>query len=207
MKSLSFLLLFFVLLGTAQAQTRMRSTTEGLSVGIHGHGLGWSSDFFQFLDENAGSGVGGEVRLGYGLNQLYEPFVSYAYTAMPAGPVDAQSFRFSHLDLGLRFNFSATTRRLRPFAEAGYSLVSSRVNEVLLDGGTYGNLAMQGGGIRGALGMQYFVSLPLAITLKAGGTFAGRFRTLTIDDQPTAEKPDFSTFRVSLGLTLFLREL
>jgi hypothetical protein len=207
MKTYLFLLTLTGLCLSAHAQTRMRSTTEGLTIGAHVHGLGWSSNYFQFLDENAGTGVGGELRAGYGFSQLYEPFVSYGYTAMPTSKIDAEAFRFSHLDLGLRFNFSATTRRLRPFAEAGYSLVTSRTRAVSNGSGGYSDLTMKGGGIRGGLGLHYFVSLPVAVTFQLGGTFGGRFRTFAIDDRPSTDRPDFNTFRASLGLTVFLSEL
>ncbi|MCY7352589.1 MAG: porin family protein [Cytophagaceae bacterium] len=202
------LLSTLVLLGSATlfAQTiRQRSTTEGLSLGLQGHMLGWSSTYFQFLDENSGNGAGIGARLGYGLTQRFELFAEYDYTSMNVKNLDAESFRFSHVTGGLRFNFSATTHRVRPFAELGYALRTGQVNQVI-NGASYDNIIFKKGAFHVGGGLNYFVSLPVALTL-SGAFQTGPKSTVTVNGFDSGDKADIGTFRISAGVILYLSEL
>ena len=69
-----FLLIFSLTVGiTLQAQD-IRSNTEGLNVSVSGGIATWSSSYFLNLDELEPLGVGGGIRIGYGLNQRFEIF-------------------------------------------------------------------------------------------------------------------------------------
>ncbi|GAB3996750.1 hypothetical protein GCM10028807_40100 [Spirosoma daeguense] len=211
MKFFRFTLLTFfatlLVLTNSRAQTiRQRSTTEGLSIGIQGTYMGWSSDYFQFLDENSGSGPGFSGRIGYGFNQRYELFAQYDWTTLNADNIAAKSFDFSHMTGGLRFNFSATTRALRPFAELGYTYQTGKADQVLGYNGARDNLLFKGGALHVGAGLNYFVALPVAITLNAS-LQAGAKSPVIINGFTSADRADVAAFRLSAGVIFFVSEL
>lgn len=184
---------------------RMRSTTEGFNVGLQAHTLGWSSDHFQYLDKNASSGYGGALRVGYGFSQTIEPYFEYAYTSMDISNLDAKAFSFSHLEGGLAFHFGSSTKPFRPFVEAGYSKVKASVPNVIA-GSSRADLEMSGNVITFGGGFRYHLSLPVALTLKATGN-TGNFKEIFYGGTLLNEKGDFATFRIALGLRLYISEL
>ncbi len=190
---------------TAQAQIRERSNTKGLNVGAGVHFLGWSSDYFSFLDENASSGFGGGIRAGYGITQLIEPYVAADFTSMDLGDVDAKSFSMTHIDFGVRFNFAGTVSKLRPFAEGGYSSRTGTVKHVI-NGSDYVDVKFKGGTPHAGGGLNYFVKPSFAIF--AHGIFTlGKKSDLELNEQSTPDKPDVTTFRLSLGVQFNLSDL
>lgn len=205
------LLTFFVLTAfwlptLSNAQTiRQRSSTEGFSFGIQAHALGWSSEYFQYLDQNAGSGYGLGVRLGYGFTQRLEGFAQYDYTIMGINNVDAEAFHFSHLTGGVRFNFSATTHTLRPFAEVGYTYRVGEITQVI-NGNRYDNILFKGGAAHIGGGLNYALSLPLMLTLN-GSFQAGSKSKIDVNRLDTGDKADIGTFRISIGVLLNISEL
>ncbi|WP_198174971.1 outer membrane beta-barrel protein [Spirosoma arboris] len=212
MKSVRFMFLFvgisLLVSNTLWGQTiRQRSTTEGLSLGIQGHYMGWSSDHFQFLDENAGSGPGIGGRVGYGFNQRFEVFAQYDFNSLSATKIAAKSFHFTHATGGVRFNFSATTHALRPYAELGYAYQTGKADQVLNVNGGRDNLIFKGGTLHVGAGLNYFVSLPVAITLN-GSLQAGAKSPVYVNGiNFFDEKADVTAFRISLGVVVYLSEL
>lgn len=212
MKSVRFTFLFvsisLLLVSTKSlAQTiRQRSTTEGLNLGIQGHYMGWSSDYFQFLDERSGSGPGIGGRVGYGFNQRFEVFAQYDFTSLNSTNIAAQSFHFTHTTAGVRFNFSATTHALRPYAEVGYAYQTGKADQVLNSNGGRDNLIFKGGSLHVGAGINYFVALPVAISLN-GSLQAGAKSPVSINGFSTTDKADVAAFRISLGVLVFLSEL
>ena len=211
MRQFRFIFLFGVLslLSTTllQAQKiRQQSTTEGLSLSLQGQFMNWSSDYFQFLDERSGSGVGIGLRAGYGLTQRYELFAQYNYTPLNAKNIAAESFRFTHATAGMRFNFSPTTHALRPFAELGYTYQTGKANQVLNTNGGRDNLLFKGGALHVGAGLNYFVALPVAITLN-GSLQVGGKSDVQINGINTGDKADITAYRISAGVVLYLSEL
>ncbi|GAB4033567.1 porin family protein [Spirosoma gilvum] len=193
--------------GMLQAQTiRQQSTTEGLSLSLQGHYMGWSSDYFQFLDENSGSGPGIGERIGYGLNQRYELFGQYDFTSLNPDKIAGKSFHFSHLTGGVRFNFSATTRALRPYAELGYVYQTGKADQVLNGNGGRDNLIFKGGALHVGAGLQYFVALPVAITLNGSFQTLGKY-PVSVNGFDLNQKADVTSFRISAGVAVYLSEL
>ncbi|KAA9357388.1 outer membrane beta-barrel protein [Larkinella humicola] len=203
---LLFLLAGFVESAPAFAQTiRQKSTTEGLNLSLQGHMLGWSSDYFQFLDENSGNGIGFGGRVGFGLTQRFEVFAQYDRTKMNLKKIDAESFQFTNLTGGVRFHFSATTHALRPFAEIGYVHRAGKVDQVI-NNNAYDNILFKGGAAHIGAGLHYFLSLPVALTLN-GSFQAGGKSAIDLNGERTTDKADVSTFRISAGIVLYLSEL
>jgi len=207
MRYVFILVLFFAGIGPLRAQTiRQRSTTEGLSLGLQGNYLSWSSDLFQFLDERSSGGFGGGGRIGYGFSQRFEVFAQYDLNTLPTTDIQAQSFRFSHLTGGVRVNFSATTHALRPYAEVGYSLQAGKVNQIINQNGDKDNILFKGGTGHLGAGLNYFVSLPVAISV-GGSVQVGGKLPIQLNGTPTGEMADVRSFRLSAGIILFISEL
>ena len=198
---------YFLITAPTWSQTiRQRSTTEGFSIGLQGHSMGWSSDYFQFLDENSGNGAGIGGRVAYGFTQRLEAFALYDWTSLKSEPIAANSFQFTHTTLGARFNFSATTHALRPFAEVGYVYQQGKADGILDNNGLRNNLLFKGGALHLGGGLNYFVALPIAITLN-GSLQTGAKSPVSINGLDTGDKADVSTFRISAGVILYLSEL
>lgn len=200
------LLLVHGLSGLRAQTIRQRSTTEGLSIGLQANYLSWSSDYFQFLDENAGTGAGEGLRVGYGLSQRIELFGQYDFSALNATKIAGKDFSFTHITGGLRFNFSATTHALRPFAELGYAYQTGKADQVLNQNNGRDNLIFKGGTVHLGGGLNYFVALPVAITLNAS-VQAGAKSPVYVNGNNTGDKADITSFRISAGVLLFLSEL
>ncbi|MBC7891100.1 MAG: hypothetical protein H7Y12_02705, partial [Sphingobacteriaceae bacterium] len=131
-------------------------------------------------------------------------FAQYDYTGMNIKELDAGSFRFSHLTGGLRLNLSATTHALRPFAELGYTYRTGQVNEVI-NGSRYDDIIFKGGAFHLGGGLNYFVSLPVALTLN-GSLQVGSKSAVSVTGISSGEKADIGTFRISAGVIFFLSE-
>ncbi|GAB4013634.1 hypothetical protein GCM10028808_33340 [Spirosoma migulaei] len=212
MKSIRFSFLFFGVIlfvsNSLWAQTiRQKSTTEGLSFTLQGHYLGWSSDHFQYLDENAGSGPGIGGRVGYGFNQRLDVFAQYDIAFLDATKIAGKSFHFSHATAGLRFNFSTTTQALRPFAELGYAYQTGKADLVLNGNGGRDNILFKGGALHVGAGLNYFVSLPVAITLNGSLQAGAKSPVYVTGVNYFDEKADVMAFRISLGVVVYLSEL
>lgn len=205
MKNCICLILSFAVILAANAQLRQRSNTQGFNAAVQVHALGWSSEYFQYLDENAGSGVGGGIRLGYGITQLIEPYLGLDVTRLGVSNVDAKSFSMMHVDVGVRFNLAGTIHAFRPFLEGGYSFRQGKVNEVI-NGMVYTDLKFSGGTPHLGGGINYFLKAP--ISLFARGLFTvGKSSSVFLDDQKTADKSDVTTFRIGLGVNFNISEL
>ena len=205
MKQCICLLLTVMMVTIANAQVRQSSNTGGLNLAAQVHALGWSSEYFQFLDENAGSGYGGGVRIGYGITQLFEPYLGVDFTKMGLSDVDAKSFSMTHVDLGLRLNFAGTTHPVRPFVEGGYSFRKGTVKEVI-NGNSYIDLKFSGGTPHVGGGLHYFLKVPVSIF--ARGIFTvGKSSNVYLNNEKTSDKSDITTFRVGVGVNFNLTEL
>lgn len=198
--------LMVVLPSLTVAQTiRQRSSTEGFVVGIQANTLGWSSDYFQYLDENASSGYGVGVWAGYGFTQRLQVFGQYDFTAMTLEKLNAQAFQFSHLTGGLRFNFSTTTQAFRPFLELGLAYRTAMLKQVI-NGSRYDDLLFQGETLHLGGGLNYALSLPVMLTLNGSFQTGGNAK-LSINNISSTDKVDISTFRASIGILLNINEL
>ncbi|RYY62528.1 MAG: hypothetical protein EOO05_02525 [Chitinophagaceae bacterium] len=198
-------IVFVLLSAVANAQLKVRSNTKGLNVGAGVHTLGWSSNYFEYLDKNAGSGFGGGLRVGYGVTQLIEPYIAADFTSMGTGDVDAKSFSMTHIDFGVRFNLAGTVSNIRPFVEGGYSSRTGTVKQIIF-GQDYVDVKFSGGTPHVGGGLNYFVKPSFA--LFAHGIFTvGKKSDLSINSSKTTDEPDVTTFRISIGAQFNLSDL
>lgn len=190
---------------TLSAQVKQRSTTKGFSAAISGHTLGWTSTYFQFLDENAPNGFGGGIRLAYGVTDMIEPYIAIDFTTMGTSNIDAQSYKIRHLDIGVRLNFVGNVHPVRPFVEAGFTSLKGTLKQVI-NGSGYVDAEYYGGKPHLGGGVSWFPSVP--INLFAKGIFTvGKKSNLDIDGVKSPDKPDVTTFRISVGVGFNLSEL
>jgi opacity protein-like surface antigen len=199
-----FYLLIFSLISvlTLQAQD-IRSNTEGLNVTVCG-GIGnWSSNYFLNLDELEPLGVGGGLRIGYGLNQRFEIFARYdRHTFKIENEWD--KYGTSNAGTGLRVNFGGTLQAFRPYLEAGFSSINLRMDPVLFNGRVV-EYHLKGPALAVGGGVNYFISPNFAIQANAAGTF-GKFNTFQIDGKGIEDRPDARTLRFSLGVSYFFNQ-
>ena len=205
MKKLTTLLFVLSICHFSNAQVRQRSTTQGFNAAAQFHVLGWTSEYFEYLDNNAPTGIGGGVRLGYGITQLFEPYIGLDFTRLGTSDVDAKSFSMMHLDFGLRLNFAGTVHPVRPFVEGGYSFRQGTVKEVIA-GTSYVNAKFSGGTPHVGGGLSYFLKVP--VSLFARGLFTvGKTSSVFIDDDKTGDKADVTTFRIGVGVNFNIGEM
>lgn len=205
MKKSTILLTFLLLAGITNAQVRQRSNTKGFNVAANIHTLGWTSTYFQYMDENAGNGIGGGIRFGYGITQLIEPYIGIDFTSMNISDVDAQGFNMTHIDFGVRFNLGGTISPVRPFVEGGYTARKGKIDQVI-SGTSYVDAEFSGGTPHVGGGVSYFVNK--GVSLFARGLFTvGKKSNLSMDGSGQTEKADVTTFRIGLGVNVNLSEL
>lgn len=198
-----YLLIFILTLGiTLQAQD-IRSNTEGLNITLSG-GIGnWSSSYFLNLDELEPLGVGGGLRIGYGLNQRFEIFARYdRHTFKIKNEWD--KYGTSTAGAGVRVNFGGTLQALRPYLEAGFSSINLKIDPVLFNGRVV-EYHLKGPALAVGGGVNYFISPNFAIQANAAGMF-GKFTTFQIDSKGIEDRPDVRTLRFSLGVSYFFNQ-
>jgi opacity protein-like surface antigen len=207
MKKIIATLLICLTIGTiCQAQIRQVSSTEGFRLGLSVGRLGWSSDYFTTLPTDAGSGINFGANVGYGINQLIEPYLGFEYTSIGTSNIGAESFNFTHVDAGLRLNFGGTVNQLRPFIQAGYGLQNASIKSIVFNNGSVGNLSFGGGIAHVGGGLNYFIKENLSLNLKGVFTFGGK-GDIKINNQNIGEQADASTFRLSVGVVFSLSSL
>lgn len=189
----------------AQAQIMQRSSTKGLNAAAGINLLGWSSEYYEFLSENAGSGYGVDLSASYGITELIEPYLGFAYSSIGVSEVDAQSMFMTQLDAGLRLNFLGTIHAWRPFVQAGYSNRVLGMNEISYDT-EYVDVKVKAHTFHAGGGMAYFFNPSLGVFAQGLFTLDGS-NTESINGTDTGGEPDITAFRVTLGVKFNLQSL
>ena len=204
-----YLYLFTALLlwGLSAKAQEIRSNTEGFSVNVNPSYASWSSEsvFLGSLDDLEPTGLGVYAKVAYGFTQNIEVFVGYGVESFNR-ELDWDTYRSGTFDLGGRFNFGATLRPFRPFAEVAFSLHDVTIDPIAFDGSTeVFNLNVQGSSLSIGLGLHYFLLSNLSITAVGKGSF-GTFGTAYLSGEEVFgldESLDFEMYRIHLGMTYF----
>lgn len=200
----SVIMLFVICLGTGSyAQISQKSRIKGFNVAGSAHMLGWTSEYFSYLDENAPSGAGGGISVGYGITELIEPYAAIHFSGMGVENVDVTRFSFTHADLGVKLNFLGTIHAWRPFVMGGYTLRTGNLTEVNIDN-DYPDAKVYGGTPHFGGGLGYFFTESLSVFAQALFT-TGKKSNLKVDDMEYIDKPDITTFRLGLGVQFNIR--
>ena len=189
----------------ANGQIMQRSSVKGLNVAAGANLMGWSSEYYEFLSENAGSGYGAGVTASYGITELIEPYLGFSYSSIAVGDVDAQSMSMRQLDVGLRLNFLGTIHAWRPFVQAGYSNRVLGMNEISYDMG-YADVQVKSHAPHVGGGIAYFFNPMWAVYAKGLFTLEGK-NSEYFDGQRTGEEPDTTAFRVTVGIKCNIQPL
>ncbi|MFN4146755.1 MAG: outer membrane beta-barrel protein [Runella sp.] len=179
----------------------IQSNTEGLNAEVGFSATGWSSKYFTQLDEISPFGLGGKMRVGYGLNQRFEPFASYEAYTLNLKKEWRDYYRMSCIGLGLRVNFGGTLQRIRPYIEVAYNNVRQEVSPVIFNNRAF-VYRMKGGNFAAGAGVRFFISPKLAANAHLM-TSMGKFNSFTLDGIGINDIPDVRTFRGSIGLCYF----
>ncbi|MCC6242519.1 MAG: outer membrane beta-barrel protein [Gemmatimonadaceae bacterium] len=175
------------------------STTRGLSLGIHLQGT--SLKIEDENETNSGGGLG--IRVGYGFNRIVTGFIHLdgAQIDVPsAGTVQGQ-WNLAHAELGARFHFANSNRRLVPYLEGSAGARVVTVSDATVPGSSDAeDISFNGGAVTFGAGLSTFFKKRAAfdVSLKwTGGTFSevdlGSVAVRNLDI-------DASSFRFGIGL-------
>ncbi len=195
--------LFMLSLG-AYAQD-IRSNTEGFSVSGNLSYIHWSSTELNQLDEQEPNGVGGGLRVGYGLNQRFELFVGIdGYSFALNLPDEWTAFSMGSFCGGLRVNLGGTLQPIRPYVEVGYAGQSFTIDPIVLNNGdpTLYELRMNGSALIASTGINYFLTQKLALNASVGGSL-GKMNSFLLNDVGFTDRPDVRTLRATVGVSFF----
>ncbi|MEM6802967.1 MAG: outer membrane beta-barrel protein [Bacteroidota bacterium] len=191
-----------------QAQD-IRSNTKGFSINLNGVYSSWNSEsnFLGELDDIEPTGLGIGLKLAYGFNQNIEVFLAYSGTSF-SREFEWDTYVIGNLEIGGRYNFGATLRRIRPFVEAALSIHSLSIDPITFDGGfTIFSLESSGVGFTGGGGLHFF--LTQSLSLNANGKIAfGNFSSTSLSGTEVdnlTETLDFTITSIHIGLSYFFQ--
>jgi len=198
--------IFTIILGT-YAQD-IQSNTAGFSLSIHGSYARWNSEsfFLGSLDEEEPNGFGINIKGAYGITQNIEVFIAYTSRTFKLQE-DWDSYRNQTFDIGGRYNFGATLRRFRPFAEVALTTNSFTIDPITFDSINLFKLEVNGlGGTIGG-GAHYFFTPALSATLNARASFGNFSEILLSGDEVTGLDEDvgFELYIVQIGMSYFFQ--
>jgi hypothetical protein len=174
-----------------------RSTTRGLTLGVHLQGASLSVE-----DDDPAGGGGLGARVGYGFNRRFTGYLEVDGIVFDEveDPELTGQWSMAHVDLGVRFNFANSLRRWVPFLEAAFGARGVHLEDARVNGNDAGDLDFSGGAFSFGGGVSFFATEKFAIeTLMkfSGGTFeqvdAGN---LSVNDLDI----DASSFRFKFGI-------
>src|SRR5688572_32306420 len=120
MRSTSVLLAAMLAITASVAVTpaaAQKSTTRGFSIAAHLQGAS-----LQIEDDDPSGGGGLGVRVGYGFNRRFTGYLELDGIAFDVeNPELEGEWTMGHADLGVRFNFANSLRRVVPFLDAARS--------------------------------------------------------------------------------------
>lgn len=189
----------------ASGQIMQRSATKGLNLSGGVNLMGWSSEYYEFLSEEASSGYGAGLAASYGITELVEPYLGFTYSSIAVGEVDAKSMSMSQLDVGVRLNFFGTIHAWRPFVQAGYSNRVLGMNDISYGEG-YVDVKVKAHTPHLGGGVAYFFNPAWSVYAKGLFSLEGKNKEF-FDGQSTGEEPDITAFHVTLGVKFNIQSL
>ena len=200
-------IILWLLLALPGWTQEIQSNTEGFSASISPSYASWNSEsqFLGSLDDIEPTGLGIYARVAYGFTQNIEAFLGYGVEGFKRKE-DWDTYRSGTFDLGARFNFGATLRKVRPFAEVAVSFHDMAIDPIVFEGSTeLFNLDLNGVSFTGGLGLHFFVLPNLSITAVGKGSF-GSFDSAFLSGVEIVdleETLDLEMYRVQLGMSYF----
>ena len=205
-KSVFFILFTGIFLINGHSQG-IQSNTEGFSASLSPSYASWSSEsqFLGSLDDLEPTGLGIYAKVAYGFTQSIEAFLGYGVESFNRKE-DWDTYRSSTLDVGARFNFGATLRKVRPFAELALSIHDVAIDPIVFEGSTeLFNLDLSGFSGTVGLGVHYFMLPNLSVSVTGKGSF-GSFDSVFLSGVEVLdleESLDLEMIRIQLGVSYF----
>ncbi len=186
------------LLAPSMASAQL-STTRGLSLGVHVQGTSLKVE--DANETNSGGGLG--LRVGYGFNRIVTGFIHVdgAQIDVASGGTITGKWNLGHGEIGARFHFANSNRRLVPYLEGAAGARVVTVSEATVSGSPdVEDISFNGGAVTFGAGLSTFFKKRAAfdVSLKwTGGTFSevdlGDIAVRNLDI-------DATSFRFGIGL-------
>lgn len=194
--SLAVMLAAFVVSVAASPAIAQRSTTRGFTIGAHLQGGSLTVD-----DEDPVGGGGIGMRVGYGVNRHFTPYLELDGIKFDVENTDLSGeWSMADFDLGLRYNFSNSQRRWIPFLETAIGGRAVTVEDATSDGSDVGRVTFTGGAFSLGGGVAYYARERFAIESLVKFT-GGRFEHIDIGDVTLNNLDiDASSFRFKIGV-------
>jgi hypothetical protein len=171
----------------------LQSDPTGFHLGLL---LGGGSIGFDNNSDPA-SGGGFTLRVGYAPNPVFGIFTQLSGHSVAPDGVD-DDYTLAHVDVGVRAQLHAPTRRVVPFVEVMYGVRG-------LEGDLFGDpLTYSGGGLGGTLGAMVFLQPGLALDFGVSVN-GGRFTEIEYQGMTEDIDEGATSARVSIGLAWFSR--
>ncbi len=200
-------ILIIIRLCNLEAQD-IRSSVAGVSLQFSGQFVNWTSTshFLRQLAKDEPNGLGGEIRLAYGLNERISLMTGYGIGRFDK--VDFwDSFQRQSISAGARLHFGATLQRLRPYLDVTVASESMRIDPIFfLDDPLFRSydLKMNGLSFGVATGLHYFItpvlSINTMISLQLGHFDDRRINGLSLD---LDQRSDFRYLSWQIGAAYF----
>lgn len=186
---------------TPSAIAQGKSGTSGIFLGASLNGSAIKADD---LNEDAESGGGLTLQLGYGFTKNFALFLEGTGSSMQT---EGSSWGLGHFDIGARYHFANPSRSVVPFLEAAFTgRAGVEDDAILIDdlGNPYtGNLEISGTGFTFGGGLLFFLNQSVALNTGLKWTM-GEFSTVKFGNVSVdGLEADATSARLNLGLTWF----
>jgi len=200
MRSTSVLLAAMLAITASVAVTpaaAQKSTTRGFSIAAHLQGAS-----LQIEDDDPSGGGGLGVRVGYGFNRRFTGYLELDGIGFDVeNPELEGEWTMGHADLGVRFNFANSLRRVVPFLDAAIGGRAVSVEDATSDGEDVGTVTFSGGAFSLGGGVSFFTSEKFAIETLVKFT-GGTFEQIDVGDVSVRNLDiDASSFRFKIGVS------
>jgi hypothetical protein len=174
-----------------------RSTTRGFSIAAHLQGASLKVE-----DDDPSGGGGAGLRVGYGFNRNFTIYVEADGIQFDVENPDLEGeWTMGHADLGLRYNFANSLRRVVPFLDAAIGGRAVSVEDTTSDGQDDPTVTFSGGSFSLGGGVSFFTSEKFALETLVKFT-GGKFEQIDVGDL-SARVIDIeaSSFRFKVGVS------
>ncbi|MFN0099520.1 MAG: outer membrane beta-barrel protein [Gemmatimonadaceae bacterium] len=174
------------------------STTRGLSVGAHFLG---SSLEVENGDRSNGGGFG--LRVGYGFNRVITGFIQVdgSRVEVEEGQSLGGQWDVNHTEIGARFHFANSLRRVVPYLEVAVGGRSVKVSDAEFNGQPAGEVTFSGAAVTFGGGLSAYFNRKLAFDASLRLT-GGEFNKVDVGSVSVNDLDiDASSVRVAFGLT------
>ena len=174
-----------------------RSTTRGWSLGVIAQGTSLSVE-----DGDASSGGALGLRVGYGFNRIVTGFIHVDGGLIDVGEGAALSGKWSlsHGEIGARFHFANSLKRVVPFLETSVGGRVVTVEDARSNGASAGKVNFNGGAFTLGGGLAAYFKPTLALDVGVKFT-SGKFTEVDLGNVAVRNLDiDATSFRFGVGL-------